>query len=52
MKPLITPDWIRGILLTAGVLTLGGFLAGCEEGPLEEAGESVDEAAEEIDEEI
>jgi hypothetical protein len=52
MKSLITPDKVRTILLAAGVLTLGGFLAGCEEGPLEEAGEDIDEAVEEIDEEV
>ncbi len=41
--------------LIAGLFVVGGsnLLAGCEDdGPFEEAGESIDEAAEEIDEEI
>ena len=41
-------NWLRSRLVWAGVLVpLAAALAACEEGPAENAGEAVDDAAEE-----
>lgn len=45
----------RGILLAISALSFGGLLSACVEDdndPLEETGESIDDAADEIDEEF
>jgi hypothetical protein len=40
--------WLRSRLLGAVVLMpLGGMLVGCDDGPAENAGEAIDETAEE-----
>jgi hypothetical protein len=52
MKAIINPGKIKALLLALGMLSFGGFLAACEDDPFEEAGENIDEAAEEIDEEF
>ena len=33
-------------------MSLAGFLIGCEKGPAEEAGENIDEAVEEVQDEV
>jgi hypothetical protein len=44
---------LRMAILALGVVACGGFLAGCDDDePLEELGEEIDEAADEIDDEF
>lgn len=51
MDALTTPGRIKTVLLTLGILAFGTFLAGCEDddGPFEEAGDSIEDAADELD---
>ena len=44
---------IRAALLALGTIAFGGFLSGCpNEGPFEGAGEEIDEAIDEIDDQL
>jgi hypothetical protein len=52
----MTTEKLEGLiraLVCAGIIAGGAsIVSACDEGPLEEAGEAIDEAADEIDEEF
>jgi hypothetical protein len=49
MNNLRSPGLIRATLVALGILGFGGLLAACDDDPFEEAGENIDDAADEID---
>lgn len=43
---------IRTLVCAGAIVAGASVVSACDEGPLEEAGESIDEAAEEVDQEL
>jgi hypothetical protein len=52
MKGPLSADRLRVLLIALGVLGGAAVLTACEENPFEEGGESIDDAVDEIDDEI